>query len=181
MRGKGRCALLDRAAGRRPRRRGARDITIFAKPPFVSLHPTRASLVVEFLYTFALAWVVLNAATAQRNGRQFVLWTGNRFHGSFGRGCGPASLGGAFNRAVGLGVFVMGLGDPAPNSALSGRELLGGRRSAALAFQGNHDVENSVGPRRALAGRADRRPGRIHSRIDGLFPPVGAQSCWRPN
>jgi aquaporin Z len=67
----------------------------------------------EFLFTFALVYVVLNSATAKGT-------SGNSFYGlaigftvmvgAFA--VGPVS-GGAFNPAVGVGVTVMGLADPA--------------------------------------------------------------------
>ncbi len=70
-----------------------------------------AKLLVEFLFTFALVYVVLNSATAKGT-------AGNSFYGlaigftvvvgAFA--VGPVS-GGAFNPAVGLGVTVMGLKD----------------------------------------------------------------------
>lgn len=67
------------------------------------------SLIVEFLFTFALAWVVLNVATAEGT-------AGNSFYGlaiGFTVLTGAISVGGisggAFNPAVGLGVFLMGL------------------------------------------------------------------------
>jgi aquaporin Z len=114
-------------------------ITIFAKPPFVSLHPTRASLVVEFLYTFALAWVVLNAATAKGT-------AGNSFYGlaiGFTVLSGAVAVGGvsggAFNPAVGLGVFVMGLANLHQLGVYLVAELLGGA-VAALAFKATHDA-----------------------------------------
>lgn len=68
-----------------------------------------ASLLAEFLFTFALAYVVLNVATARAN-------TGNSF---FGLAIGFIVLvgayavggvsGGAFNPAVAFGISVMGL------------------------------------------------------------------------
>jgi len=70
-----------------------------------------AWFLVEFLFTFALVYVVLNSATAKGT-------AGNSFYGlaigftvvvgAFA--VGPVS-GGAFNPAVGLGVTVMGLAD----------------------------------------------------------------------
>ena len=71
-----------------------------------------AKLLVEFLFTFALVYVVLNSATAKGT-------AGNSFYGlaigftvvvgAFA--VGPVSGGPAFNPAVGLGVTVMGLKD----------------------------------------------------------------------
>src|SRR3954471_698421 len=66
-------------------------------------------LVVEFLFTFALAWVVLNAATSRGT-------EGNSFYGlaiGFTVAAGAFSVGaisgGAFNPAVAIGAMVMGL------------------------------------------------------------------------
>jgi aquaporin Z len=74
-----------------------------------ALRGTVPSLIVEFLFTFALAWVVLNVATARGT-------TGNSFYGlaiGFTVMIGAVAVGGisggAFNPAVGLGVFTMGL------------------------------------------------------------------------
>ncbi|HET7538175.1 MAG TPA: aquaporin [Candidatus Didemnitutus sp.] len=71
-------------------------------------HAIGPSLVVEFLATFSLAWVVLNVATARGT-------SGNSFYGlaigftvvAFAVTVGGVS-GGAFNPAVGLGAVVMG-------------------------------------------------------------------------
>src|SRR4051812_27869519 len=67
------------------------------------------SLLAEFLYTFALAYVVLNVATAKAN-------VGNSFYGlaiGFTVLTGAFAVGsisgGAFNPAVAVGVCVMGL------------------------------------------------------------------------
>jgi aquaporin Z len=73
------------------------------------VHPTVASFIVEFLFTFALAWVVLNVATTKAT-------MGNSFYGlaiGFTVMVGAITVGGisggAFNPAVGLGVLTMGL------------------------------------------------------------------------
>lgn len=80
-----------------------------AKPDAPALHGTMPSVVVEFLFTFALAWVVLNTATAKGT-------HGNSFYGlaiGFTVMTGAVAVGGvsggAFNPAVGLGVFTLGL------------------------------------------------------------------------
>jgi aquaporin Z len=72
-------------------------------------HPTVRSFIVEFIFTFALAWVVLNVATAKGT-------VGNSFYGlaiGFTVFVGAVTVGGisggAFNPAVGLGVFTMGI------------------------------------------------------------------------
>jgi aquaporin Z len=66
-------------------------------------------LIVEFLFTFALGWVVLNVATARGT-------EGNSFYGlaiGFTVGAGAFAVGavsgGAFNPAVAVGAMVMGL------------------------------------------------------------------------
>jgi aquaporin Z len=65
-------------------------------------------LIVEFLFTFALAWVVLNVATAKAT-------DGNSFYGlaiGFTVGAGAFAVGGisggAFNPAVAVGLIVLG-------------------------------------------------------------------------
>jgi aquaporin Z len=73
------------------------------------LRPTYNSFIVEFLFTFALCWVVLNVATSKGT-------MGNSFYGlaiGFTVMVGAVTVGGisggAFNPAVGLGVFTMGM------------------------------------------------------------------------
>jgi aquaporin Z len=75
----------------------------------VAAHPTLPSFIVEFLFTFALAWTVLNVATTKAT-------MGNSFYGlaiGFTVLVGAITVGGisggAFNPAVGLGVWTMGL------------------------------------------------------------------------
>jgi aquaporin Z len=74
-----------------------------------ALHPTIPSIIVEFLFTFALAWVILN--TAMHRGT-----AGNSFYGvAIGMTVLAGAItvggisGGAFNPAVGLAALVMGL------------------------------------------------------------------------
>lgn len=78
-------------------------------PSVVAVHPTVASFIVEYLFTFALVWVVLNTATSKAT-------MGNSYYGlaiGFTVMVGAVTVGGisggAFNPAVGLGVFTMGL------------------------------------------------------------------------
>lgn len=84
-------------------------VALTGRPLTPGSHAALPSLVVEFLFTFALAWVVLNTATAKGT-------SGNSFYGlaiGFTVLTGAIAVGGisggAFNPAVGLGVFVMGL------------------------------------------------------------------------
>ena len=115
-------------------------VALLGKPQLgAALHPTKASLVVEFLFTFALAWVVLNAATAKGT-------AGNSFYGlaiGFTVLAGAVSVGGisggAFNPAVGLGVYLMGLEKLTQLGVYVVADLLGGA-TAALAFKATHDA-----------------------------------------
>lgn len=91
------------------------------------------SAVAEFLFTFALAWVILNVATAKGT-------AGNSHYGlAIGMTvlAGAVSVGGisggAFNPAVGLGVYVMGL-ESAKQLAVYFIADLAGGAAAALAF-----------------------------------------------
>lgn len=77
--------------------------------PTIVVRPTLNSFIVEFLFSFALAWVVLNVATAKGT-------MGNSFYGlaiGFTVLVGAITVGGisggAFNPAVGLGVWTMGM------------------------------------------------------------------------
>ena len=103
-------------------------------------HEVGPSLVVEFLFTFALAWVVLNTATAKGT-------SGNSFYGlaiGFTVLVGAVSVGrisgGAFNPAVGVGVVVMGLEKLSQLGIYAAANLAGGA-VAALAFKATHDNE----------------------------------------
>lgn len=78
-------------------------------PAVLGNHPTLQSFIVEFIFTFALAWVVLNVATTKAT-------MGNSFYGlAIGSTVLVGAItvggisGGAFNPAVGLGVLTMGL------------------------------------------------------------------------
>jgi aquaporin Z len=102
-------------------------------------HDVVKSLIVEFLFTFALAWVVLNAATAKAN-------AGNSFYGlaiGFTVLTGAVAVGGvsggAFNPAVGLGVVVMGLENLSQFWVYLAANLAGGA-AAALAFKATHEA-----------------------------------------
>jgi aquaporin Z len=89
-------ALLVRGLGHAPSAHGA-------------VAGTGKLLIVEFLFTFALAWVVLNVATARdtENNSFYGLAIGFTVAaGAFA--VGPVS-GGAFNPAVALGASVLGL------------------------------------------------------------------------
>ncbi|HXF62794.1 MAG TPA: aquaporin [Caldilineaceae bacterium] len=97
-------------------------------------HNVPMSLLAEFLFTFALAYVVLNVATARAN-------TGNSFYGlAIGftvmvgaYAVGPIS-GGAFNPAVATGITVMGLSSWASYWIYLVADFVGGA-AAALVFR----------------------------------------------
>lgn len=102
--------------------------------PAAAEYTVPAKLLVEFLFTFALVYVVLNTATARGT-------AGNSFYGlaigftvvvgAFA--VGPVS-GGAFNPAVAVGAVVMGLADVANVWIPLAADFLGGA-VAALVFQ----------------------------------------------
>ena len=91
-----------------------------------------AQAVGDFLFTFALVYVVLNSATAKGT-------AGNSFYGlaigftvmTGAFAVGPVS-GGAFNPAVGVGVFVMGLADVTSLIIYLVADFLGGAAAALL-------------------------------------------------
>ena len=104
--------------------------TLVNKPLLPSSHEFGPSVLVEFLFTFALAWVVLNTATAKGT-------SGNSFYGlAIGMTVMTGAVavggisGGAFNPAVGLGLFMMGLEKLSQVWVYLGADLLGGAVAA---------------------------------------------------
>jgi len=92
------------------------------------------AFVAEFLFTFALAWVVLNAATAKANAN-------NSFYGlaigatvMVGAFAVGSISGGAFNPAVAIGVVIMGLVQASQVWIHLVADFLGGA-AAAMAFR----------------------------------------------
>ena len=115
-------------------------IALMGKAPAPDIHKVIPSLVVEALFTFALAWAVLNSATAKGT-------EGNSFYGlaiGFTVFVGAVSVGGisggAFNPAVGLGVFLMNLESLPQFGIYCAADLTGGAL-AALAFRAVHENE----------------------------------------
>ena len=103
-------------------------------PAVVAIHPTIQSFIVEFLFTFALAWTVLNVATSKGT-------MGNSFYGlAIGSTVLVGAItvggisGGAFNPAVGLGVWTMGL-ESARQFLVYCVSDFGGAAVAALAYR----------------------------------------------
>jgi aquaporin Z len=99
-----------------------------------------SALIAEFLFTFALAWVVLNTATAKATDGNsnyglaigFTVLTGAYAVGSVS--------GGAFNPAVAVGITMMGLSAAANIWIFLVADFLGGA-AAALAFNALHARE----------------------------------------
>lgn len=124
-------------------------------------------LIVEFLFTFALAYVVLNVATADGT-------EGNSFYGlaiGFTLAAGIFAVGsvsgGAFNPAVAVGAMVMGLFSWAHVWIYVAANLAGGA-AAAYAFR-------LTQPRAEMA--AERQPGEVHDlRARGQHRPSFAAS-----
>lgn len=109
-------------------------IVVLGKAPSPDDHKLVPSLIVEVLFTFALAWAVLNSATSKGT-------AGNSFYGlaiGFTVLAGAISVGsisgGAFNPAVGLAVFLMGFEKISQFALYCGADLAGGAL-AALAFR----------------------------------------------
>ncbi len=114
----------------------AATLVVYLKgtPMVIAEHALVPSLIVEFLFTFALAWVVLNTATAKGT-------AGNSFYGlaiGFTVLAGAVSVGpisgGAFNPAVGLGVVRMGFESLSQLWTYLGADLAGGL-VAGLAYK----------------------------------------------
>ena len=111
-------------------------IRFFKVPGSAQLLPigVKAALVAEFLFTFALAWVVLNTATAKgtKDNSFYGLAIGMTvMTGAFAVG---GISGGAFNPAVATGITLMGLSSWS-NFWLFLVGEFGGALAAALAFR----------------------------------------------
>ena len=109
-------------------------VNLVGNPAVVGTHDAMKSIIVEFLFTFALAWVVLNTATAKGT-------SGNSFYGlAIGMTVLTGAVavggvsGGAFNPAVGLGVVMMGLEKLSQFWIYLGADLAGGA-VAALTYK----------------------------------------------
>jgi aquaporin Z len=98
------------------------------------------ALIVEFLYTFALAWVVLNVATAKGTANNSFYGLAIGFTVLTGAFAAGNISGGAFNPAVALGITIMGLVKPACLWIYLVANLVGGA-VAAFAFKVVHDDE----------------------------------------
>ena len=109
-------------------------VNLAGSPVLAGTHDVMKSVIVEFLFTFALAWVVLNTATAKGT-------SGNSFYGlAIGMTVMTGAVavggvsGGAFNPAVGLGVVLMGLEKLNQFWIYLGADLAGGA-VAALTYK----------------------------------------------
>jgi len=97
-------------------------------------HVVVNSLIVEFLFTFALGWVVLNTATSKGTLDNSFYGLAIGFTVVAGAVAAGGISGGAFNPAVGLGVFLMGMESISQLGIYIGANLAGGA-VAALAFK----------------------------------------------
>jgi aquaporin Z len=104
------------------------------RPTEVIAIGVKAALLAEFLFTFALAWVVLNVATSKGT-------AGNSFYGlaigmtvMVGAFAVGGVSGGAFNPAVATGITLMGLSSWGHYWIYLVSELAGGT-AAALAYK----------------------------------------------
>jgi len=126
-------------------------------------------LIVEFLFTFALAYVVLNVATADGT-------EGNSFYGlaigftvATGAFAVGAISGGAFNPAVAIGAMVMGLLSWSDIWVYLLANLLGGAAAAWCSSTSSRPGRSGAtrGPpsRRTGRPRAGRRAGRVQVQV----------------
>jgi len=133
---------------------------IITKPeaaPAVSGRALAAAIVVEILFTFALAYTVLNVATSKSH-------PNNSFYGLAiglvvlaGATAVGGISGGAFNPAVGLGVIVAGLASWGMLWVYLVATLFGGAAAGyVFRYLNPDDVDKpaiSTGPRKVPAGR----------------------------
>jgi aquaporin Z len=128
-------------------------------------------LIAEFLFTFALAYVVLNVGTAEET-------EGNSFYGlaiGFTVAAGALAVGavsgGAFNPAVAIGASVMGLFSWSHIWVYLVAELAGAA-AAAYAFRLAHPVQRPI---------AERRQAELHDIVPGQRQRDGAAFEPRPS
>ncbi len=115
-------------------------VALVGKPLLgAATHAVGPSLVAEFLFTFALVWVVLNVATAKCTANNSFYGLAIGFTVLTGAVAVGGVSGGAFNPAVGLGVTIMGLEKLSQLAIYFGADLLGGA-VAALAFKATHEA-----------------------------------------
>ena len=139
--------------------RPACRFVIVAKPeaaPAAAGRALAAAIVVEVLFTFALAYTVLNVATskAHPNNSFYGLAIGLVLVGAFAVG---SISGGAFNPAVGLGVIVAGLASWQTLWVYLFATLLGGALAGfAFRYLNPDDVDKPIlatSPKKVPAGR----------------------------
>src|SRR4051812_24850097 len=115
-------------------------------------------LVVEFLFTFALAWVVLNVATARGTEDNSFYGLAIGFTVAAGAFAVGSVSGGAFNPAVAIGAMVMGLLSWGDIWVYLIADLAGGAAAASV-FLYTQPGEKAWGDTRA-AEPADPSPQR---------------------
>ncbi len=104
---------------------------------------TLEALIGEFLFTFALCYVVLNTATANATKGNSYFGFAIGFTVLVGAYAVGSISGGAFNPAVALGITLMDLSDWSNLWVFIVANLLGGA-CAALVFKAAHEEEISV-------------------------------------
>lgn len=120
-------------------------LTIYYKgyPSGATLHLDAAkALIVEFLFTFALCYVVLNVATAKETKGNSYFGLAIGFTVLVGAYAGGAISGAAFNPAVALGITVMHISFWSNLWIFILANLLGGL-CAALVFKAAHGKEKT--------------------------------------
>jgi len=137
---RGRCPALDVAGYMIAQVLGAAaaaPIVLFMRdnPAVAAMEPDVArALIAEFLYTFALCYVVLNVATAKGTSGNPTYGLAIGFTVLAGAYSVGAISGGAFNPAVAVGITIMGLSSLANIWIYLAANFAGGA-AAALAFR----------------------------------------------
>jgi aquaporin Z len=119
------------------------------------------ALLAEFLFTFALAYVVLNVATARGTSGNSYFGLAIGFTVMVGAFAVGGISGGAFNPAVAVGITLMGLSAPASIWIFLVADLLGGAAAAlvfnALALADDKPTTATPSEQAQLAGAAATR------------------------
>jgi aquaporin Z len=128
---------------------------------FTGAHHTWAAFVVELLFTFALAYVVLNVATSKDHPNNSFYGLAIGFTVAAGATAVGAISGGAFNPAVGFGVIVSGLASWSNLWIYLVATLLGGAGAGyAFRYLNPDDLEAPAVPKQEAPTTAAPRQAR---------------------